>query len=208
MAEPFSTGIVDPDWPYTVAPGMKVLTNGSSKGRLSGYTRNRDEAQNQYTAKRPLSIDEMARLPIGEVVGGYIFLWIVAPFLLMGTHKRLLSAWGFEPMSMVTWAKYDLENKHGYGGVGFWFLGNAEFCVVGKRRGMPSVRTGRSSLFIAPKKRHSEKPDDIHSLCEDRFPGPYIEIFGRRERKGWVVLGNEVGQRLDIRESLDAIRRR
>jgi N6-adenosine-specific RNA methylase IME4 len=210
-AQPFTTAIIDPDWPYTVAPGMKAfgdVKDAHRKGRLSGFTRNRDSERNQYRRKHPLSIDELKQLPIGDAVAGYIMLWTVGPFLINGAACEILKAWGFEPASIVTWAKYDLRHGHGYGGVGYWFLGNAEFCIVAKRPGFPSIRTGLSSLIVEPKGHHSAKPNSIHSICERRFPGPYLEIFGRRRRPGWLVVGDEAPATagIDIKVTLGKIR--
>jgi N6-adenosine-specific RNA methylase IME4 len=208
---PFNTAIIDPDWPYTIAPGMANLAdvkNADSKGRLCGFTRNRQVDQNKFLREVPLTIDELEALPVGDVVGGYVALWTVGPFLINGTATRVLQAWGFEPASILTWAKYDLEGQHGYGGVGFWFLGNAEFCVIGKRPGWPSIRTGKSSMFIAAKGRHSEKPDNVHAICEARFPGPYLEVFGRETRPRWKVLGDQVkGDGRDVRITLKKLAR-
>jgi N6-adenosine-specific RNA methylase IME4 len=200
----FATAIIDPDWPYTVAPGVASIDQAKGNGRLSGYTRNRDKSRNQYKQRKPLTIEQLKTLPIGELVGGYLFLWVVGPFLINGAALDVMKAWGFEPSSIITWAKYNRGKKRGYGGVGFWFLGNAEFCIVGKRKGWPSIRTGW--LIVEKKLEHSRKPDNIHELCEQRFPGPYLEIFGRRPRKGWTVIGNEApgGDGKDIRRMLFA----
>lgn len=193
---PFATAIVDPDWPYTVAPGVERFVDADTKGRLSGFTRNRDGI-NQYKQCTPLTINELKKLPIDHAVGGYIFLWTVGPFLINGAAMDVIKAWGFEPVSIITWAKWKPAtgfvggDGKGYGGVGFWFLGNAEFCIVAKHPDWPSIRTGISSLIVAPKSRHSEKPSRVHEICEKRFPGPYLEIFGRKSRKGWIVLGDE-----------------
>jgi N6-adenosine-specific RNA methylase IME4 len=206
LIHPFATAIIDPDWPYTVAPGLadpREIEDAENKGRLSGFTRSRDTTQNKYLSKTPLSIEELKALPIGEVVGGYIALWTVGPFLINGSATDVLESWGFEPVTLLTWAKYDLANQHGYGGVGFWFLGNAEFCIIAKRPGWPSIRTGLSSLFIEPKRKHSEKPNNIHEICEQRFPGPYLEVFGRMIRGNWTVIGDEVlGDGQDVRKTL------
>jgi N6-adenosine-specific RNA methylase IME4 len=194
----FATAIVDPDWPYTCAPDVV-----GGKGSLNGFTRYHERQRNTYSQDVPLSIDELKRLPVGYVVDGYVLLWTVGPFLINGAAVAVLRAWGFEAVSILTWAKYDLNNNHGYGGVGFWLLGNAEFCIIGKRSGWPSIRTGRSSLIIDKKRNHSQKPEAVHLLCEQRFPGPYVEIFGRNARENWTVLGNEApGDGEDIRVSL------
>lgn len=236
--QPFMTGIIDPDWPYTVAPGMK-----DGAGKLSGFTRNRDTEKNQYKEIEPLSIEDLGKLPVGDLIGGYLFMWTVSPFLIGGLKGHdesatnyLIKSWGFEACSTITWAKWDKDRNAGYGGVGFWFLGNAEFCIVAKKSGMPSIRTGTSSLLVEgensspllveSKQRHSSKPRSIHALAERRFPGPYLEIFGRyggvqipktkngvTEKitvdfgpppSGWRVMGSEApGDGQDIRKSMD-----
>lgn len=198
---PYATAIIDPDWPYTPAPGVKNIFYTRGEGTLSGYTRYKG-GENVYRQNIPFSIEELHDLPVGKYVGGYVFLWTTGPFLINGSAIHILKdGWGFEPASIITWAKWDSENSHGYGGVGYWFLGNAEFCIVGKRPGWPSIRTGRSSLIVAPKMGHSVKPDSIHELCETRFPGPYLELFGKKERSGWKVMGDEIDGK-DLRSYL------
>jgi N6-adenosine-specific RNA methylase IME4 len=52
---------------------------------------------------------------------------------------------------------------------------------------------------------HSTKPEHLQDSLDIMFPGRTmnkIELFARRERNGWVCLGNEVGAREDIRTSL------
>ena len=230
ISEPFATGIIDPDWPYTLGP-----QDGGD-----GYTRYHDKEKNVYKAAEPLTIQRLGELPVGKLVGGYLLMWTVSPFLI-GTGVKpievegkvypsaalyLLEQWGFEPCSMLTWGKYRLdrirngEPSGGYGGVGFWFFGSAEYVIVAKKPGMPSIRTGTSSLFLAPKQKHTAKPDYVRNLAETRFPEPYLEIFGRygeqfigkdegeknkRKRwvfpdkpKNWTVLGD---QAVGIKES-------
>jgi N6-adenosine-specific RNA methylase IME4 len=220
-SQPFVTGIIDPDWPYTVAPGMKSIAEAKGNGKLSGFTRNRDTEQNQYAQVKPLSIEDMKKLPVGDVIGGYLMMWTVGPFLINGNATTLMKEWGFTPCTILTWAKWDRENDHGYGGVGFWVLGNAEFIIVGKKEGWPSIRTGKSSLLVpetdnltpetgnlmvAPKGKHSKKPDGLYDFAEQRFPGPFVTLFGRRSRPGWEIVGNESESEMyrgrDIADSL------
>lgn len=39
---------------------------------------------------------------------------------------------------------------------------------------------------------HSGKPDAFLDLVESMSPGPYLELFARRERPGWTAWGNEM----------------
>ena len=48
------------------------------------------------------------------------------------------------------------------------------------------------SVFSAKAGRHSEKPEEFYRIVEELSPGPYLELFGRKRREGWTVLGNEL----------------
>ena len=79
-------------------------------------------------------------------------------------------------------------------GTGFCFRSAAEFFLLGTR-GSPKVRS-RSvrNLIVAPVREHSRKPADMHLMCEQLYPGPYAELFGRAQRRGWDVWGNETAK--------------
>jgi N6-adenosine-specific RNA methylase IME4 len=38
---------------------------------------------------------------------------------------------------------------------------------------------------------HSQKPEAFLDLIERVSPGPYVELFARRDRLGWDTWGNE-----------------
>lgn len=67
------------------------------------------------------------------------------------------------------------------------------------------------TVFFAPISKHSAKPEILQERLEIIFPkSKKIEIFARRERKGWTVIGNECpatkGQ--DIYDSLNNLIRK
>lgn len=45
--------------------------------------------------------------------------------------------------------------------------------------------------FTWPRGKHSEKPEAFLDLVERVSPGPYLELFARRDRLGWDTWGNE-----------------
>jgi N6-adenosine-specific RNA methylase IME4 len=47
------------------------------------------------------------------------------------------------------------------------------------------------NLLAVPKREHSRKPDELYALIEQCSPGPFLELFARFERPGWVQWGNE-----------------
>ncbi len=47
-------------------------------------------------------------------------------------------------------------------------------------------------IMRTAKREHSRKPDELYTIIEECSPGPYLELFARRRRAGWVQWGNEV----------------
>jgi N6-adenosine-specific RNA methylase IME4 len=184
MREGKGTVIVDPPWPYEAASPTRVR---------------------QYPT---VSIDELAELPIAEL-GNYLFLWTTGPFL--SDACDLIRQWGFE---QVTWIpKINVKQvarepgterivfASSYGN-GFWFHGAVEACLVACRPHARTIRTNYLGL-LCDNARHSRKPDALHTVIEQHYPRPYVELFARRQRCGWIGLGDELdGQ--DIRDSVAA----
>ena len=88
-------------------------------------------------------------------------------------------------------------------GIGFWTQSASEVILIGVR-GDPRRRTKRTETPIGlltgePRQfwhaigKHSQKPEGIQDWVEMNFDGPYLELYGRRERPGWTVWGDEVG---------------
>jgi N6-adenosine-specific RNA methylase IME4 len=47
-------------------------------------------------------------------------------------------------------------------------------------------------LIVSPVREHSRKPDEAHERIERLLVGPYVELFARAVRPGWVTWGNEI----------------
>ena len=90
-------------------------------------------------------------------------------------------------------------------GMGHYTRGAHESCLVATRGRMTKHIQSHSirSVFHAPmpvdangKPIHSAKPERFYSeVVEKLVGGPYVELFGRRRRPGWTVLGNQVQAR-------------
>jgi N6-adenosine-specific RNA methylase IME4 len=114
----------------------------------------------------------------------HLWLWTLTRHVDWG--YSVARAWGFEPLTMVTWCKPSL-------GAGR-FQCNTEhvlLCRKGSREAMPFGRTG-GTWFKWPRGAHSAKPDAFYDLVEKASPGPYLELFARRARMGdWHYWGDE-----------------
>lgn len=54
------------------------------------------------------------------------------------------------------------------------------------------------TLLLAPRSRHSEKPDAFYDLVERCTGGPYLELFARRKWHGWASWGNEIASDVEM----------
>jgi N6-adenosine-specific RNA methylase IME4 len=60
-------------------------------------------------------------------------------------------------------------------------------------RGRPKrISKSVRRLIVAPKRAHSQKPDEIYPRIEALVSGPYCELFARQTRPGWYSFGREV----------------
>jgi N6-adenosine-specific RNA methylase IME4 len=118
-----------------------------------------------------------------------LFCWRVAS--QVEEAYRVVRAWGFLPKSEIVWRKLTKHGKPHFG-MGRIVRAAHEACIVATRgKPVPKVLNMRS-VFEAPVGRHSEKPGVFYDRVEELFDGPYLELFARRCRRGWVCLGDEV----------------
>lgn len=61
----------------------------------------------------------------------------------------------------------------------------------------PSKRW-HTTWFSWRRGQHSAKPDAFLDMVEETSPGPYLEMFARRQRLGWDTWGNEALQHVSM----------
>lgn len=112
----------------------------------------------------------------------HLYLWITNRSLPKGF--ALLEAWGFRYITCLTWIKPSF-------GMGNYFRGQSEQVLFGVKGSQPLKRKDASTVFQAPRgdRGHSSKPFEFYEFVESCSPGPYLEVFSRTSREGWVVWG-------------------
>lgn len=118
-----------------------------------------------------------------------------------GQAVEVARAWGFEPVGpSLIWSKPNF-------GMGCFPRPSHEPLLVCRRgkgvtfslNNVASVQNWNQSR--APRnggKRHSAKPEAALDLIERASPGPYVELFARRQRFGWDYWGNEVDSTVSL----------
>lgn len=141
-----------------------------------------------------LSIERLCAAKVVDHVekNAHLYLWTTNSF--MCEAHQVARAWGFEPKTILTWVKMKANNSRSPSmRAGFHYRSATEhilFCVRGR---LKLLGPARPTAYMIPRiLKHSEKPDFFYDLIEEQSPGPYLELFARRPRKGWTQTGKDL----------------
>ena len=121
-----------------------------------------------------------------------LFLWTTSRHL--PAAFKVMDAWGFTYKQTIVWRKTgqvtvlpaSIAPNH------------AEYLLVGVIGKPPRKTHWESSVVEAPIERHSKKPELFMDIIETVSPGPYLELFARRNRLGWDTWGNEAIEHVEV----------
>jgi N6-adenosine-specific RNA methylase IME4 len=159
----FRVVVADPPWQY-------------------GNRATRGAAEDHYAT---MAVDELCNLEVPERLAddAHLYLWTTNGFLREAFD--VMDAWGFAYKTCLTWVKPQM-------GMGNYFRSSTEHVLFGVCGSLRTMDRALVNWFNAPRTKHSAKPEAFYDLVEKASPGPYLEMFARRQRLGWSVWGNEV----------------
>lgn len=208
--------VADPPWNFSDHLTMSETKRGS--------------ASNYDT----LTVEDLKNLPVKDICeeDSILILWV--PSSLLADGLDVMSAWGFRQTQTHVWIKtknvplrelakqvikaatndflsniiegFCLDNILAFG-LGRLFRQTHELALVGVRGKIYKYVENKSqrSVHFGPVTKHSSKPESLQDKIDKIFSGNNkLEMFARRDRPGWICIGNEspstFGQ--DIRDSL------
>jgi N6-adenosine-specific RNA methylase IME4 len=108
----------------------------------------------------------------------------------------LIGVLDFRRVSAEVWVKTTKTGKR-LRGMGQYRRHCAEFTLIAVRGPtlLPAPADRLDSVYEAPpgSAEHSAKPDEFYARCERTSPGPRVDIFARRRRRGWWTWGDQLG---------------
>jgi N6-adenosine-specific RNA methylase IME4 len=135
-----------------------------------------------------MTIDKIAALPIRELAAAdaHLHIWIVPT--VWWDVRQIVEAWGFDPDPPHPFAWC----KEGRLGLGNGWRSQHE-TMLSFVRGNAKYFNDKSipSILSAPRRAHSQKPDEVRTLIKRASPAPYLELFGREAAAGWDVWGDQ-----------------
>jgi N6-adenosine-specific RNA methylase IME4 len=113
---------------------------------------------------------------------------------------EVIEAWGFQYKTCGFCRVKPTPSGGLRTGCGFHTRSNSDPCLHATSGGTPirlnadvhQVIMEQAEVIMEQARKHSAKPEEAARRIERLFPGPYLELFARRERAGWQCWGNEI----------------
>lgn len=179
----YHTIVADPPWDVRrlSSPGSKAFGAGGSP------------IVSVPLAYPTMSVQEIASLPVSDKADddAHLYVWTINRYV--EDTYAIAREWGFDPKNLLVWAKTPMGL-----GPGGAFSITTEY-VLFARRGRDVVRRRSDTTWWNWRRAaHSAKPEAFLDLVEQVSPGPYLELFARRQRLGWDTWGNEALCHVDL----------
>lgn len=165
----YNTLYIDPPWPER--GGGKIKRGADRHYKL-------------------MTIKKIQALPIENLTedNAHLYLWTTNNYLQSALET--IAIWGFNYKTIITWGKDKF-------GLGQYFRGQTEHCIFAVKGCLPykvidGKRQQGTTLLLAPRTKHSEKPEEMRERIEKVSYSPYLEMFARKTYPGWDSWGNEV----------------
>jgi N6-adenosine-specific RNA methylase IME4 len=138
-----------------------------------------------------METDELRDLPIPELAAErcHLHLWTLPNPYHFAVYK-IIRHWGFRVVSEFVWCKTQLGKGH------YWRMSHEILLTAVRGEDDRFDDLGLRSWLVAPRSRHSEKPDVIREFLERASPGPRLELYARKLVPGWFTWGHEIAESL------------
>ena len=166
----FTVIYADPPWAYNDKQGGSISEKYGS-------------AEKHYPS---MTLSELEALQISEIAADNCVLWLWATSPLLEDALQLSKAWGFKYKAQFIWDKIKHNMGH-YNSVRHELL---LICTRGSC--VPQISKLFDSVQSIERSEHSRKPDEFRHIIDTIYPeGNRVELFARRQAKGWQTWGNE-----------------
>ncbi len=161
----------DPPWRQTKGGSRQVRPN---QGQALDYP--------------VLALDSIKKI-LSDVDGDILFLWTIDRYLFEA--QQIAESLGYKLHARLIWSKgngvapaFTVRYSHEYL---LWLYKSPMLPIAVEMRGK------LTTVFDAPSKKHSQKPQIAYEMIEKLYPrSSKIELFARRERAGWDSWGNKI----------------
>ena len=161
-----------------------------------------------------MTLQQIKDIPINKITDKESLLALWVPSTLLQDGLDIMKLWNFSYRQMWIWVKlkkdpfkilrnekdikWDQIKFEDFLSFGMGHIGRNvhEICLIGTKGKIYKHIKNKSqrTVFFYQNTRHSQKPEILQDKLDLIFPGQdlnRLEIFGRRLRTNWTVLGNQ-----------------
>lgn len=177
----------DPPWHYGSKSAVNNSTGSDHKPLSDHYS--------------TMGLEQLKALPISEMTDkdAACFMWVTDSHL--DEAIEIFKAWGFKYKTVAfNWVKTTSKGNY-CKNVAPWTMKSSEICLLGTKGAMTKYKQVNNieALVFAERTKHSKKPEEVRRRIELLFGDiPRLELFARKESKGWDVFGNEAPNSISI----------
>lgn len=188
----FATIVADPPWPM---PDSGKRT-GSTQRQGTAWWHNH-VGRSTDIPYRTMTVEEIKALKVPAAKNAHLYLWTTDRFLEEAFD--VVRTWGFRKAQTIGWCKPPMGKGHGGA-----FVNTMEFLIFARRGSLPTQERIDSTWFKVSRVyenghiKHSAKPEFFLDIVERVSPGPYLEMFARRNRLGWHTWGDEALEHVEV----------
>jgi N6-adenosine-specific RNA methylase IME4 len=164
----YSTIVADPPW--DVAAGPRSLHDAGERTRKLTYP--------------TMTVEAISALRPPAATDAHLYIWTINKYVEQ-TYE-IAREWGFAPSTLLVWVKS--PKGRGLGGT---FSTAAEYVLFCRRGALAATGRVERNWWQWKRGVHSAKPEAFLDIVEQVSPGPYLEMFARRNRLGWDTWGTE-----------------
>lgn len=173
----------------------------------------RRAAAAQYNVMTPAQIAAIPVADVADPMGCLLALWVPGSLLIHGL--QVMKAWGFTHKQVFVWVKLKKKyyeekdwNEATRVGMGRLFRQSHEIALIGtsgKSVYLWLDDHSQRSVAFDLNQGHSIKPPTLQQRLEKMFPNAKkLEMFARRPRKGWTVVGDGIDGK-DISQAIQEL---
>jgi N6-adenosine-specific RNA methylase IME4 len=173
----YRTIVADPPW--DVKAGPRSLHDPRERSRNLTYP--------------TMTVAQIATLDVSGFADkdAHLYLWTINAYI--EDAYEIARLWGFRPSTLLVWCKS--PKGRGLGGT---FPTFTEYILFARRGSLAATDRAATNWWKWERSFHSQKPEAFLDIVESVSPGPYLEMFARRNRLGWDTWGNEALEHVSV----------
>lgn len=182
-------------WPFSALIPLSyevIVADPPWRFRTWGEHNQKKSASRHYSLMTAAAIKA---LPVGELAQKdcLLLLWTTGWAMAACQAHDVAQAWGFRPVSEMTWNKRTATGKLRMG-TGYWARTMHEPILI-STIGKPRKFSAFPSVFDGLAREHSRKPDEFYRLVVKHTAGlRRADLFSRESRPGFDGWGDEAGK--------------